>query len=186
MPQNEEHHRFADVHRTLLEAMIWHYLDVTYVGAKFLRSLELEPSSDFYASKNPAEMVATLCRERSKLLNEKAAQRKDRVQRGGKLLLYYPEDSLFDGAAELASGGFFTANNEPPWNTWLFYGVIDLGLPGEAEGYLLSWVPEEYVRIAQRGIDVNPEGCLEWVNESKRPFILELSHFGLVERFINN
>jgi hypothetical protein len=179
MPLNEEHHRFAGVHQTLLEAMAWHYLDVTDVGAKFLRSLELEPLGDFYASKNPAEMVATLCIERSKLLNEKAAQRMDRVRKSGKLLLYYPKDSLFDGAAELASGGFFTANNEPPWNTWLYYGEIDPGLPDEAEGYLLSWVPEEYVQIAQRGIAVNPEGCLEWVSESKRAFILELSHFGL-------
>jgi hypothetical protein len=76
---------------------------------------------------------------------------------GGRLLLYAPDENLFDGAAQYTSKGFFDVNNIPPWDTWVcFY-----------ENYLVSWVPPRLVELANEGIDVNPEGCILWAPETE-------------------
>ena len=35
--------------------------------------------------------------------------------------MHAPDDNLADGAAALASRGFFDEDNAPPWDTWLWY-----------------------------------------------------------------
>src|SRR5438477_10623316 len=62
---------------------------------------------------------------------------------GGKLLLFAPGDSLFDGAAGNETDGFFNDENEPPWDTWLCYAE---------EWYLVSWVPPQLIELADGGI----------------------------------
>lgn len=52
----------------------------------------------------------------------------------GRILLYAPDDNLFDGAAKYSSKGFFDVNNVPPWDTWVCY----------VDTYLVSWVPPRY------------------------------------------
>jgi len=37
----------------------------------------------------------------------------------GRLLVYFPNDELADGAAEVQSQGFFDIFNAPPWDTWV-------------------------------------------------------------------
>jgi hypothetical protein len=73
---------------------------------------------------------------------------------GGKLLLYAPDENLFDGAAECQSNGFFDVNNTPPWDCWVIY----------SHPYLVSWIPPALRKIAQAGIDVNPEECIFWAD----------------------
>jgi hypothetical protein len=75
---------------------------------------------------------------------------------GGRLLLYAPDENLFDGAAEVQSKGFFDVNNIPPWDTWICF----------FEQYLVSWVPPKLLKLANAGIDVNPEGCIFWAPET--------------------
>jgi hypothetical protein len=70
----------------------------------------------------------------------------------GRLLSYWPDENLACGAAEVQSLGFFDADNTPPWDLWVAF----------SDRMLLSWVPGELVEIAQRGIDINPEGCIAW------------------------
>lgn len=76
---------------------------------------------------------------------------------GGRLLLYAPDENLFDGAAQYSSKGFFDVNNVPPWDTWVCF----------FEQYLVSWIPPQLVELANQGIDANPEGCILWARETE-------------------
>jgi hypothetical protein len=38
---------------------------------------------------------------------------------GGRLMVYFPDAALADGAAEVQSRGFFDVHNTPPWDTWI-------------------------------------------------------------------
>ena len=40
---------------------------------------------------------------------------------GGRFLAYFPDDNLFDGAAEAESQGFFDVDNIPPYDTWVWW-----------------------------------------------------------------
>ena len=73
---------------------------------------------------------------------------------GGKLLIYFPDENLFDGAAEYSSKGFFDVDNTPPWDTWVCF----------FDQKLVSWVPDQLLAFADRGIDVNPEQCIQWAD----------------------
>jgi len=75
--------------------------------------------------------------------------------RGGRLLLFAPEENLACGAAEYGSLGYFDVNNVPPWDTWITM----------LEGYLVSWVPPQLIPLVQEGLDVNPEQCILWADD---------------------
>jgi hypothetical protein len=77
----------------------------------------------------------------------------------GRLLLYVPRENLCDGAAEVASHGFFDVDNTPPWDTWTCF----------FEKYLVSWVPPQLLDLADKGVDVNPEQCIFWAPELGLP-----------------
>lgn len=79
----------------------------------------------------------------------------------GRLLVYFPDANLADGAADLASGGFFDIHNAPPWGTWIGY-FDDRGKDLNCSCYLLAWVPEAVVAAAGAGIYANPEACIAW------------------------
>jgi hypothetical protein len=82
---------------------------------------------------------------------------------GGRLLVYFPDDDLSDGAAEAETRGFFDVNNAPPWATWV--GIFRDEENGGSD-YLISWVPASLVDIVERGIAVNPEECIRWPGEA--------------------
>lgn len=86
---------------------------------------------------------------------------------GGRLLIYFPNDDLACGAAEQETAGFFDVNNVPPWDTWVTY------FPDEQQNidsfdkeYLIAWVPPEFLRLANEGIEVNPEQCIQWLSDT--------------------
>ena len=84
---------------------------------------------------------------------------------GGRLLVYFPDDDLACGAAEAETEGFFDINNVPPWDTWVTY------IPNAFNGYydtdyLVAWIPREFVEVANRGINVNPEQCIQWLTDA--------------------
>jgi hypothetical protein len=81
----------------------------------------------------------------------------------GRLLVYFPDADLCDGAAELESRGFFDGNNCPPWDTW----VALFTSPAESNSFgnvLVAWVPATFEADAAAGIDVNPEECIQWLD----------------------
>ena len=118
-----------------------------------LRSIALNPAA-FGADSFRGETrniptrsaVEALVQRRAELLPSGAIERRE-----GRLLLFTPQDSLSDGAATVASEGFFDVGNVPAWDTWLYFD-------GQS---LLSWVPHPLIPKVQSGIDVNPEGCIK-------------------------
>ena len=102
---------------------------------------------------------------------------------GGRLLVFYPDATLSDGAAEAESGGFFDVDNVPAWDTWLLYlrdgpPEQDLRCYGS---YLLCWVPPGLLGLADGGVRVNPEECVRWAVDLEAPFIRRLRAAGLLE-----
>ena len=87
------------------------------------------------------------------------------VLRGGRLLVYFPDADLSDGAAEVASRGFLDVYNAPPWATWIAHrddGRGDVNF----DSYLIAWVPPCFIDGVSAGIRVNPEACIEWLEDA--------------------
>jgi hypothetical protein len=101
--------------------------------------------------------------------------------KGGRLLVYYPDADLSDGAAEVESGGFFDLTNTPPWDTWAGLFVDEGARRVSGRGvYLVSWVPPVLIPHAQAGIEVNPEGCIAWLDSVATPLGTELRARGIL------
>jgi hypothetical protein len=83
--------------------------------------------------------------------------------RGCRLLVYFPDADLSDGAAEVASAGFFDVHNAPPWDTWVALSKQPSADDRSFQQYVISWVPRDFLQLAQNGIDVNPEACIRWL-----------------------
>ncbi|MCX4239068.1 hypothetical protein OEB96_00465 [Paraliomyxa miuraensis] len=80
--------------------------------------------------------------------------------------MYFPDADLADGAAEAASEGFFDTHNAPPPATWIGY-FEDGGDDPSYSAYVLAWVPTDAVVIADAGVAVNPEECIQWVGATR-------------------
>lgn len=86
--------------------------------------------------------------------------------RGGRLMVYFPDADLCDGAAEIESEGFFDLYNTPPWDTWVLYCTDRRPDSLSCEAYLLAYVPAPLVDLANVGIIVNPEQCIQWLSDT--------------------
>lgn len=87
--------------------------------------------------------------------------------KGGRLLCYFPDADLCDGAAEQESDGFFDIHNTPPWDTWIGYFSDRSDSGGGYENYLLAYVPKQLLAVAAAGIRVNPEECIMWLDDTE-------------------
>ena len=85
---------------------------------------------------------------------------------GGRLLVYFPNADLCDGAAEAASQGFFDVYNTPPWDTWVAFVTEPAERDISYSEYLIAWVPPAFIELAAAGIMVNPEECTQWLDGS--------------------
>jgi hypothetical protein len=85
----------------------------------------------------------------------------------GRLLVYFPDADLSDGAAEVESGGFFDVCNVPPWDTWVAFFQDAEHADESYARYLIAWVPPALVELATAGIEVNPEGCIAWLDDTR-------------------
>jgi hypothetical protein len=114
----------------------------------------------------------------------------------GRLVLFAPDETLSDGAADFGTHGFFDVENIPAWDTWLWYAEDaertaayhrwlaegrprTSGPPGFAS-YLVSWVPSHLIGLVDYGLQVNPEGCLAWANDVDTALTRELRDWGLL------
>jgi hypothetical protein len=155
-----------------------------------LRSRYLRPPTFWYAVKgvySPESIVDKLTELRAKELVDWRGERTVKAPAsdlaGGRFLLYFPYANLADGAAAGESGGFFNTDNEPPWDTWICF-LDDAPRWYEHEVsyqyYLISWIPPEFIDIANASIEVNPEMCIQWASEVQSPFVGELRRAGLL------
>jgi hypothetical protein len=124
--------------------------------AQRLRSPELRPEAVLVhapAYRAMEDAVRALVPRRAALVSILEHHPMDAQGAAGRLLLYWPDENLADGAAEYASLGFFDTDNTPPWDTWVAF----------SNRVLLSWVPADMIALVQKGIDSNPEGCIAWL-----------------------
>lgn len=179
MPINPEI-QIDHLRRSLIETVTWCELTPIKPPVTRFRSPELHPDSNLDATQYSSSLVETVCRRRAELLKERKALLSHELAKGGQLLVFYPGLSLFDGAAELSSDGYFNFNNEPPWDTWVYFGEQSLE-PEDYRFFLLSWVPKSYLSLAQSGIDANPEGCIEWLTVTTQIIPAKLYSSGLLD-----
>src|SRR5687768_7246799 len=134
------------------------------------RSLELRPGTvpDFsIALDNWVQVVDSVCLNRKSLVTESLPKDVSNQALSGRLLVYDPAFNLRCGGAEVATEGFFDTDNIPPWDLWIGY-VVERELKWCFDSYLVSWVPNSLVALAEKGIQANPEGCIAWA-DSVRP-----------------
>jgi hypothetical protein len=94
---------------------------------------------------------------------------------GGRLLYAVPDETLWDGTAESESEGFFDIEDIPPWDTWLA-----LYKETRRQDVLVSWVPREYVPIAERAIRVLMVDNVGWLTNANFPFVELFRQSGLI------
>ena len=73
----------------------------------------------------------------------------------GRLLAFYPYLTMYDGVAEQVSNGFFDSDDVPPPEFWL-------SLKDEV---LLAFIPDEFIKQANQGVENSMSGCLEWLSD---------------------
>jgi hypothetical protein len=89
---------------------------------------------------------------------------------GGRLLVYYPDADLCDGAAEVESGGFFDLFNAPPWETWVAFASDNAASNQSYASYLIAYAPRVFLDRCSAGIEVNPEECIKWIDDADVAF----------------
>lgn len=102
-----------------------------------LRSSQLRPGFSVDRHKSESDWsiaVEELIVKRSGMLTQGWHQQVAEYAKGGRVLLYFPEENLACGAAQVGSGGFYDEDNVPPWDIWV----------GFWDGALLSWVPPSH------------------------------------------
>lgn len=98
----------------------------------------------------------------------------------GRLLAYFPDAELSDGAAEQETHGFFDVHNTPPWDTWVALLRDETTADRSYQEFLVCWIPAAFFEAAARGIYVNPERCIAWLDDVQAPVCGELRAQGLV------
>jgi hypothetical protein len=168
----------SGVKRGIVETIEWCTAVNTEDPNHRLRSSVLRPPVDLFNSADLSETVNYVVSHRSKILRERHQDLIAPEIKSGKLLCFYPLNSLADGAAEQESDGFFNTYNDPPWDCWSCL-LIEPGSSAVSDsGVLVSWVPGRLVNKVNEGIRANPEGCLEWAQDSVNPFVqFTLSEF---------
>lgn len=149
----------------LAETIAWCAPRAQLADAKqSLRSVELQP---WVLAPDRATTVSDIAERRARCIRTKPSPVTRYVDLlGGRLLVYFPDANLADGAAEVQSHGFFDVDNTPPWDTWVALGVDAESQAVSYKAYVIAWVPPMLVDLANSGIEVNPEACICWLEDA--------------------
>ncbi|MCG8586527.1 MAG: hypothetical protein MI757_17595, partial [Pirellulales bacterium] len=99
--------------------------------------------------------------------------------RQGRLLLFFPDATLFDGAAEAETGGFFNVQNAPAWDTWVAY-FEDSRTNDSYSNYLVAYIPGALLQTVEFGIVVNPEESIAWLENTDTFLAKRLKDTGVI------
>jgi len=112
-----------------------------------------------YSAQDAAGLVRELCEKRSNLLEHRPSSDWSSLVDSGRYLVFWPDETLRDGAACQATRGYFDVSNIPPWDTWVYYGPVSISkFPA-----LIAWVPSAFVDSVSEGLWTNPEECIQWL-----------------------
>lgn len=130
-----------------------------------LRSAPLRPR---LCHDGPEDLVCDLGINRQTQLRRKGLQVsvETPLVATGRFMLYFPDENLADGCAEIESGGFFDVDNLPACDTWVTFVDDEGRATRSARRHLLCYVPRHLVKVADAGIEVNPESCIVWLDQS--------------------
>jgi hypothetical protein len=103
---------------------------------------------------------------------------------GGRLLICSSAtESIPDGGVTELSKGFYDEDDMPPWDTWLCYLENDvhshLGHIYQRQ-YLVSWVPPQFIELANIGVEGHFLDCMHWATQADTPFTRKLKTAGLL------
>jgi hypothetical protein len=127
-------------------------------------------------------IVNRLADERARLLAARGpAAPADTTE--GRLLVFYPDATLSDGAAGSESDWLFDVDNVPAWDTWVWatHDSRQGAEPLSYHSYLVCWVPPALVERAHDGIRVNPEECIKWAADVDTALTRRLREAGLLK-----
>jgi hypothetical protein len=103
-----------------------------------------------------AKIVQDLCYQRAALL----ADAPPRAAERGSVLAFDLEATFFDSVPASISGGFFDANDLPPWDTWIAYGKC----AALQSNVLYSWVPAEFEVVVGHAVRAHLSNAYAWVD----------------------
>ena len=155
----------AQVRRRAVEAVAWCQSRASLEDPRqSLRQLP-NPLSEFgQLQLTPGRVVHRLVCTRERRL---AIPNRDECDLGdGRLLLYFPDADLADGAAEVGTRGYFDVNNTPPWDSWI--GLMRIRRLSFRSDRPSSRTSRECRRSRRRGIWANPESCIRWIDKPWR------------------
>ena len=135
------------------------------------RSEDLRPK---YLEPSRADLVGNVVRRRRSYVQAPLLP----VDPPGRLLAYFPDAELSDGAAEFESHGFFDVFNEPPWDCWVGWFEASSARDESYRAFLLAWIPDRLVTMATRAIHVNPEECIQWLDAMAPIYVLAVEEAG--------
>lgn len=94
-------------------------------------------------------------------------------------MVYFPDAELSDGAAEVYTDGLFDVFNAPPWDTWV--ALFEEGPQHDRSygTYLVAYIPQPLLSLAERGISVNPERCIDWLERTQVKLVSRLREAGV-------
>jgi len=179
----------------LAETIVWCHVRADADDPEHcLRSVELKP--DFEKDDSDArdlwpspESIAEVVEKRHTILYQKSQNTvpASSIWARGRLLVSAYQYSNHNGYTGHETGYFFNDNDVPPWDTWV--GEVE-GLPGEDapgtphgawprnvvsglsgtdphRGLLVSWIPEVFVPLVSKAIELEVKGMLCWSDEPR-------------------
>jgi hypothetical protein len=109
--------------------------------------------------------VDAVCQKRRTLLGPSAEPVPAGGVPEGKVLVFSLDENVGCGACQSATElELFDDVNLPGWDTW--FALQRHGFRGDC---LLCWIPERYVADVERGMRVEPTGCMSWWDDGAPP-----------------
>lgn len=94
---------------------------------------------------------------------------------GGRLFVMEPHMTTAMGVSGAETVDFLDVDDCPPIGLWIDYiqmsKIVNYAGHGQPylsqSGYILSYIPAQFIDLVQRGIDVNAEECILWLDDHK-------------------
>lgn len=162
-----------DIIRIIQKAATWIEKVNPDFEANLYRTIELSPKHHYYQipDTKKAVVISDLINKRSDLI--RAAQVElipvHELVNYGRVMFFNANDTVVDGAPELASGYYVDIGDAPSLDTWLAIGsqlnAIDFyNEQPLVSDLLIAWVPKSQYFYAQQAIEVACLDNFEWPN----------------------